>query len=225
MTPKKALGLLIERFAALGDSAAREARFLLEDTLDREGVSLYSATPLSATAVDRLMRQACRRLEGEPLQYILGEWEFFSLPFKVGPGVLIPRPDTECLVEQALGYIKDNPAQRIIDLCSGSGAVAVAIAYNAPLCRVTALEKEPEAFGYLERNIRRNQTDNVDAVCADLFDGPCALGLFDLIVSNPPYIRSEEIGLLEPQVRREPRAALDGGEDGLTFYQIGRAHV
>lgn len=219
MTPQEAYAWLRKRLASLGDAAAREAMLLLEDTLAREKVSRYSTLPLPGEAVVRLDGQAARRLQGEPLQYILGEWEFYSLPFEVGPGVLIPRPDTECLVEQALEYLKGRPPQRIIDLCSGSGAVAVAIAHHAPQCSVTALEKEPEAFGYLERNIRRNHAGNVRAVCADLLDGPRGLGPFDLIVSNPPYIRSKVIDTLEEPVKREPRTALDGGADGLDFYR------
>lgn len=220
MTARETLAWLTARLSPVGESARREARLLLENALLPDGMKLlYDSRPLSHEVVLRLETEASRRLEGEPLQYILGEWEFYSLPFEVGPGVLIPQPDTECLVERALTYLNDFPSAHVADLCSGSGAVAIAIAHHAPQCRVTAVEWDEAAFGYLERNIRRNHADHVNAVRANVLAAPQGLGPFDLIVSNPPYIRSGEIDGLEASVRREPRIALDGGEDGLTFYR------
>ena len=223
MTARETLAWLTARLAPVGESARREARLLLENALLPDATGrmelFYDNRPLSDEVIRRLETEAARRLEGEPLQYILGEWEFYSLPFEVGTGVLIPQPDTECLVERALAYLKDFPSAHVADLCSGSGAVAVSIAHHAPQCRVTAVEWDETAFGYLERNIRRNHAGNVKAVCADVLAAPQGLGPFDLIVSNPPYIRSGVIDELEASVRREPRIALDGGEDGLTFYR------
>ncbi len=223
MTARETLAWLTSRLSPVGESARREARLLLENALLSNGTEknglLYDNRPLSDEVLHRLERDAARRLEGEPLQYILGEWEFYSLPFEVGPGVLIPQPDTECLVERALAYLKNVPSARVADLCSGSGAVAIAIAHHAPQCRVTAVEWDEVAFGYLERNIRRNHANHVKAVRADVLAAPQGFGPFDLIVSNPPYIRSGVIDELEASVRREPRIALDGGEDGLAFYR------
>lgn len=155
-----------------------------------------------------------RLVGGEPLQYILGEWEFYGLPFEVGEGVLIPRADTEVLVEEALDFIGRRKVT-VLDLCAGSGAVGIAIAVKSDAA-VTAVEKSEEAFDYLLRNIRRNGV-SVKAVKGDIFDD-LSLGTFDVLVSNPPYIASAVVPTLET-VRREPTVALDGGEDGLVFYR------
>jgi len=160
---------------------------------------------------------ALRRGEGEPLQYLLGEWEFYSLPFAVGPGVLIPRPETELLVDLALDYLGDKPAPSVLDLCSGSGCVAVALKKHRPAARVTAVERSPEAFVYLTKNIAINDVA-VEALLADatVYRPPEPV---DLIVSNPPYIPRGELAGLQAEVRREPELALDGGADGLDFYR------
>lgn len=156
-----------------------------------------------------------KRLSGVPLQYILGEWEFFGLKFYVGDGVLIPRPDTEILVEEALSFLKCHPNAAVADLCSGSGCVAIAIAKNSD-ARVTAVEKYPAAFGYLLKNAELNSAD-IKTVNADVLEN--IDGIFDLIVSNPPYIRSGELDNLSREVKCEPQTALDGGDDGLVFYR------
>lgn len=156
-----------------------------------------------------------RRLTGEPLQYILGMWEFYSLPFYVGPGVLIPRPDTEILCETAIEFIGDKPLS-CIDLCSGSGCLAVSIAKNCKNASVSALEKYDEAYSYLERNIALNRAE-VTAIRGDIEKE--GSGSFDIIVSNPPYIDAAEMETLEAEVKCEPQTALYGGEDGLKFYR------
>lgn len=219
MTVGQALSYLTGQLSPLGESAPREARLLLEGILAGEVGGRHDERVLTCEQLSCLEEWVARRLDGEPLQYILGEWEFFSLPFAVGPGVLVPRPDTECLVERALTYLKKKPMARVADLCSGSGAVAVAIGHEAPQCWVTAVEWDQTAFGYLEQNIRLNQASNVTAVRADVLAGPQDIGPFDFIVSNPPYIPSAVIEELDVSVRREPHIALDGGEDGLTFYR------
>ncbi|MBQ8550648.1 MAG: peptide chain release factor N(5)-glutamine methyltransferase [Clostridia bacterium] len=156
-----------------------------------------------------------RRLSGEPLQYVLGIWEFYSLPFYVGPGVLIPRPDTEHLCDTAIEFIGEREL-KVIDLCSGSGCVAVAIDKNCKNARVEALEKYPEAYSYLERNIQLNRS-RVRPRQGDIeLPGE---GKYDVIVSNPPYIRPDEMASLEKEVLFEPHTALFGGEDGLYFYR------
>lgn len=162
---------------------------------------------------------ALHRLEsGEPLQYLLGEWEFYGLPLAVGPGVLIPRADTETVVEtclQALAPVRD-PA--IWDLCSGSGAIALALASRRPDARILAAELSEEALPYLRQNIAALAPDQVTAVQTDVLT-QLPDGLCDLIVSNPPYITGADMQTLSPQVRREPELALYGGEDGLRFYR------
>lgn len=155
-----------------------------------------------------------RRIDGEPLQYILGEWEFYSLPFIVGEGVLIPRPETELLVDLALEEIKEG--SKVIDLCSGSGAIAIAIAKNSK-ATVCALEKYEKAFSFLEKNVALNNA-KVKLIKEDLFEF-LPQDKFDIIISNPPYIKTAVLDSLQKEVKREPMSALDGGEDGLIFYR------
>lgn len=162
---------------------------------------------------------ALHRLEnGEPLQYLLGEWEFYGLPLAVGPGVLIPRADTETIVETCLLALAPVPDPAIWDLCSGSGAIALALASRRPDARILAAELSEEALTYLRQNIAALAPDQVTAVQTDVLT-QLPDGLCDLIVSNPPYITGADMQTLSPQVRREPELALYGGEDGLRFYR------
>lgn len=160
-----------------------------------------------------------RRLSGEPLQYIIGEWEFYGLTFKVGPGALIPRQDTETLVETALKLLKDVPCPKVLDLCSGTGCVAVAISQLLPDASVSALEFSPKAYEILESNIVRY--GRVEPVFADALDPQTAQNFeaLDLITVNPPYLTKEDMGALQKEVRFEPQMALFGGDDGLLFYR------
>lgn len=180
------------------------------------------------TAPDKaadLLETLCRRRKGgEPLQYLLGEWEFYGLPFKVGKGVLIPRPDTETLVEVALEKMADLPAPEILDLCSGSGCVAIALNHCIPGAAVTALELSDAAYAYLLENIGLNRSA-VKPVRRDLMDYTHPAPL-DLLVANPPYIPAGMIATLQTEVRHEPVRALDGGPDGLDFYRaiVGLYH-
>lgn len=161
-----------------------------------------------------------RRTAGEPLQYILGKWEFMGLPFYVGEGVLIPRPETELLVEFAVDFLKDKKNPIVFDLCSGSGCIAISVAKLVKNASVFAVEKSSEAFGYLEKNISLNSADNVTALNWDIFDKNILCNVApDIILSNPPYIRSEDINTLQLEVRKEPVMALDGGDDGYDFYR------
>lgn len=162
---------------------------------------------------------ALHRLEsGEPLQYLLGEWEFYGLPLAVGPGVLIPRADTETVVETCLQVLAPVRDPAIWDLCSGSGAIALALASRRPDARILAAELSEEALPYLRQNIAALAPDRVTAVQTDVLT-QLPDGLCDLIVSNPPYITGADMQTLSPQVRREPELALYGGEDGLRFYR------
>ena len=174
------------------------------------------ATPEMQQELARLLQA---RTEGYPLQYLLGQWEFYSLPFLVGPGVLIPRQDTETLVDVALDILKhsgkENP--ELLDLCSGSGCIAIAIKHNFPGARVSALEASAKALAFLKKNAAANGADII-CIHADLRDYESA-HMFDMIVSNPPYIPCGELPSLQTEVQHEPVIALDGGEDGLDFYR------
>lgn len=162
-----------------------------------------------------------RRVKGEPLQYIIGEWDFFGNTFLVGEGVLIPRPETELLVDISLERVKDIKSPVVVDLCSGSGCIALSAALSRPDAEVIAVEKSPDAFAYLEKNIKGLSVTNVTAVNGDIFEGSRILPLLhaDIIISNPPYIPSAEIDGLSVEVSHEPKMALDGGNDGLDFYR------
>ncbi len=194
---QKVFGLTRERYLAEADSDAPRA--LLPE---------YEA----------LLR---RRAAGEPVQYLLGEWEFMGLPFTVGPGVLIPRPETELLAEDALAFLKDRPRPRILELCGGSGCLAVSLGVFCPEASVVTVELSREALPYLKENVRRNAVQNVEVLAGDALSpsGRLLEERFDLILSNPPYIAEEELPTLQKEVRREPRMALCGGPDGLLFYR------
>lgn len=162
-----------------------------------------------------------KRADGEPLQYLLGEWEFMGLNFKVGNGVLIPRPETELLVEYAIEFLKSKKSPVVLDLCSGSGCIAISVAKFCPEATVYAVEKSDKAFRFLEENIKLNNANAVKAINGDLFDKNLLLGVSpDLLLSNPPYIRSGDIDGLQEEVKREPIMALDGGKDGFDFYRV-----
>lgn len=168
---------------------------------------------------EQLRQLASRRLEGEPLQYLLGEWEFYGLTLKVGPGVLIPRPDTETLVEAGLSYLKGRTGCRVLDLCAGTGCVGLAVEQNAKnISALYALEKEEAAFFYLKENLAAYESRVMPLHQDGLAPGPEADKL-DVILCNPPYLTGEDMESLQTEVRYEPPSALDGGEDGLDFYR------
>lgn len=175
--------------------------------------------PATSGQKERLEELLAKRGEGYPLQYLLGEWEFYSLPFRVGPGVLIPRQDTEVLVDAALRALQAGKQSRpqVLDLCSGSGCVAIAIKRNHPAAQVTAQELSPQACDYLTQNIALNQVE-ITPHRSDLRDYTHPVPL-DLIVSNPPYISEGQLGELQAEVGFEPLAALNGGEDGLYYFR------
>ena len=199
-----------------------DARCLLEFVLNLNPTQylLNRSEEVDSVCAEKFLSLVERRSNGEPLQYILGKWEFMGLPFYVGEGVLIPRPETEMLVEYALDFLKDKKNPVVIDLCSGSGCIAISVAKHLPYAKVYAVEKSDLAFPYLKKNIWLNCVFNVSAVHGDIFDSTLLSDIKpDLILSNPPYIRSLEIASLQSEVRNEPSMALDGGEDGLIFYR------
>ena len=164
-----------------------------------------------------------RLLQGEPLAYILGEWEFYGLPLKITPDVLIPRDDTVAVTELAINqglFLPEDP--RILDLCCGSGCIGIAIASRLKDAKVTLADLSQKALAVAKENVSLNKLSaRVRCVRADAMEAPSPfLGKFDLIVSNPPYVTGEEMKTFSPSVRDfEPSMALYGGEDGLEFYR------
>jgi release factor glutamine methyltransferase len=219
----KALDKLISVAALLAGpdvpDPAKESEILVTEALGIDKADLYSGSVvLTQEQCDRLDMLTGRRLKGEPLQYIVGHVGFWGLTIRVGPGVLIPRPETELLVETALRELNQEPV-RILDLCTGSGCIALALAKHLPSAIVYGVEKSVTALNYAAANARDNGMDNVHFVRGDLF-GPLGCARFRCIVSNPPYVRSGDIAGLQREVRDfEPAEALDGGEDGLSFYR------
>lgn len=154
-----------------------------------------------------------------PLQYIFGTWDFYGRPFWVGPGVLIPRADTETVVEEALEQLKTFEKPCILDLCAGSGAIGITLAKELPESQVTMIEKYPEALRYAQKNIETNSAENASACLGDIFNGDGGDGEYDLIISNPPYISESQRKILSPEVKFEPESALFSKDDGLEFYK------
>lgn len=187
--------------------------------ISRTALLTEPCSPVGGEVCARARAMAERRQGGEPLQYILGEWEFYGLPFEVGEGVLIPRQDTESLVELAREHIGGGMV--CADLCAGSGCVGIAA--SRPDCEFYSYEKSPQAMEYLKRNIAKNRaaTGKITPLLADVLsqDTVNAAPMFDMILSNPPYLTAEDMAELQPEVAREPQMALYGGDDGLYFYR------
>lgn len=198
-----------------------EAQSLLQKafSLDRIGFIMHKTDKADENCSHNFFKFIEKRISGEPLQYILGEWSFMGFDFKVGRGVLIPRDDTEVVVNLCIDFLKNRTDKKTVDLCSGSGAIAVALDKISG-AEVTAVEIDETAFSYLETNVKENNS-SVKPVMADALKicDTFADGELDLIVSNPPYIKSADIETLQKEVRLEPRLALDGGEDGCDFYR------
>ena len=219
------LDLRTELKRAGDEEATQSARELVcsaagktREELVRDG-ALY-APPEVEQAARRLVR---RHLSGEPVAYLIGEWEFYGLPLDISPAVLIPRPDTEVLVTKLIDATRMRESCRILDLCAGSGCIGLAAAANLPNARVLLGEIDDEALKVCRQNIRRSAlTGRVTSMKVDAREKPArSLGEFQFIVSNPPYIPSRDVDALDPSVREhEPRLALDGGADGLDFYRV-----
>ena len=164
-----------------------------------------------------------RRKIGEPLQYIIGKWSFMDGEFFVGEGVLIPRSDTETLVEAVADFIRKHENVKVVcDLCAGSGCIGISIGMLFPDVQVYCVELSDKAFQYLEKNVKHNNVTNVKAVKGDITKGVESFDFndIDVLVSNPPYIETDKIATLSQEVQNEPHMALDGGKDGLYFYRI-----
>ena len=204
------------------ESAQLESRLLVAGKTVPEllrDMNLYTTDAI----VDKAMSYLQRRTEGEPVAYITGSWEFYGIPLAVTPDVLIPRMDTEVMIDAVKELLVGRKMDaRILDLCCGSGCIACALAKEMPATRLVCVDISASALQVCRLNIDRNHLESrVLCMQADaLSSPPLGIGLFDVIVSNPPYIATEEIDTLDPSVRdHEPFWALDGGEDGLKFYK------
>lgn len=218
MTIREALRLAAARLEQAGvPDADVDAAYLLASVLKEDTLAMRINGYRELTAPQRAVFDALcdRRAAREPLQYILGETEFMGLTFHVEPGVLIPRADTEILVEKALEWMK--PGARVLDIGTGSGAIAVSLAKLGRQAQVTAVDVSDRALEIARQNAKRNGAA-VEFVKSDCFSALKGRK-YDMIVSNPPYISEDEMRGLMPEVTREPELALFGGADGLDFYR------
>jgi release factor glutamine methyltransferase len=214
------------------EDARREAELILSYCLKKDRAAIYRDNPLLSEGILGDIDKIIERRKGrEPLQYIFGETDFFGLKIRLGPGVLVPRPETELLVEEAVKIISNvefnNSKMSFLDLCTGSGAIAIALARSFPDSEVFGTEISEIAIKYAVENAEINGIKNVTFLQGSLFEPVQKLRLdygsrpaFDLITANPPYVRSSDMGGLQPEIRDwEPAGALDGGKDGLDYYR------
>ncbi|MCL5023695.1 MAG: peptide chain release factor N(5)-glutamine methyltransferase [Nitrospirae bacterium] len=217
------------------EDAGKEAEVICARFAGIERVAFYRDNPVvSGDQLEGIRQALARRKMREPLQYIVGYADFYGLKIKVGPGVLIPRPETELIVEEAIKFLAEGTvgsreeenamrrtprALRILDLCTGSGCVALALAKEIGNAVVYGTDSSEKALEYADLNARMNNAEDVTFLKGDLYE-PVEGLQFDLVVSNPPYVRRKAIDSLQPEIAAwEPREALDGGEDGLAFYR------
>jgi release factor glutamine methyltransferase len=229
LTTRSALRWAVERLGAEVPSPQVDAERICMQVLHVDRAQLYSLdrelTPTEQQDIEELIE---RRRRMEPLQYLMGSQAFRSLELQVGPGVLIPRPETEMLVEVAIESIKDVANPRVLDVGTGSGAIALSIATEVPGSRVWATDVSQEAIAWADRNLKRMNLQNIVLLKGDLFSpiDPKLQGGFDLIVTNPPYLSEDDLIRATPDVRdHEPRLATVAGPTGLEVTQriVGEA--
>lgn len=202
------------------EDAAFEAAQLYTLATGRDAY-LADDAPLRPSEQERLDALCAKRCTRYPLQYLCGAWDFMDLTLKIGPGVLIPRADTEVVAMAAIEAARvAGKGAAVVDLCSGSGAIALAVARHVPHARVTAVEISPHALTFLRAN-NNTYGNPLNIVWGDVFfwQNECAPESLDVIVSNPPYIAPGEFASLAPEIAHEPRIALEAADDGLQFYR------
>ena len=206
-------GYTLEARLLVATAAGKSTQELLRD------LSLYTTSEMA----EKVAALVERRVAGEPVAYITGSWEFYGLPMIITPDVLIPRMDTELLVDAAKELLNGRKMDaRVLDLCCGSGCIACAIGHELPAARIVAVDLSAKALEVARKNVALNRlSSRVICMQADATAAPpMSMGQFDVVVSNPPYIKSAEMRKLDPSVRDyEPAWALDGGKDGLKFYK------
>lgn len=224
-TVEKILSWTINHFTSKKIPEPRfSGELLLAKVLNMKRIDLYLQFEriLTAKELDRYREYVRRRVKREPVQYILGETEFYGFPFKVSPDVIVPRPETELLVDAVLEAVKtaNNPSLKILDVGTGSGCIAVSLAKLLPDCRISAIEMSAAALKLARANADLNEV-GVQFTEGDIFkDSSPLLTKFDIVVSNPPYVALRDLHKLEPEVRDfEPKEALFAGEDGSEFYK------
>ncbi len=220
MTAKELYNICVD-VLSFTDDAKFESLCLFESILEINKQNLISKDIiLNEEQIQKINNAIQRRKKHEPLQYIIGNWDFYDMTFIVGEGVLIPRPETEMLVDFALEKIKSIESPVIFDLCAGTGCIGLTIAKHRKDAKVYLFEKEDKAFSYLQKNKEKYELENAILVKSDILkDDISHLPKCDVLLSNPPYIESDEIKSLQKEVHFEPYSALDGGKDGLIFYR------
>jgi release factor glutamine methyltransferase len=223
-TIRSLLAWIAQDFSGLGISSPRlDAELLIGAALGLARVKLYLDLdrPLAPDELAKVRALVVRRRKREPVAYIVGEREFYRRSFEVTPAVLIPRPDTETLIERALELMPEDSPTRVLDLCTGSGAIAVTLAAERPQARVTATDLSAVALDVARRNaMRHGVAERSEFLEGDLFAPLTAAARFELIVANPPYIAEAEIDTLQAEIKEfEPRMALASGPDGLSHLQ------
>jgi release factor glutamine methyltransferase len=212
----------VTRLARVADNPRTEAEILLAAALARPRSYLAAhadAQVLDCEVTDRYEAFVTRRALGEPVAYILGEKEFWSLQLAVTPAVLIPRPETELLVERALEHLLAGADAQVLDLATGSGAIALAIASERPACRVTGTDISPQAVEVARRNAERLQLDRVEFLAGSWYEAVAGRS-FDLVASNPPYVANDDPRVERTVQRFEPHAALYAGPTGLEAFAV-----
>jgi len=220
----KALGDATAALRRVSDSPRLDAELLLATALDvpRSYLFAHADEEIDASAVERFHGTLEKRVDGVPLAYITGEKEFWSMMLMVSPATLVPRPETETLVDQALMRIPQGEQLRILDLGTGSGAIALAIAKERPLCELVATDLSGDALAVAELNARQHSIPNIEFLQGSWME-PVAEQLFDIVVSNPPYIADDDQVL--DSLRHEPRGALAAGTDGLEAIRVVAAEA
>lgn len=193
---------------------------LMESIFGIDKLHLITCGNESVNNVDIFFEFLKRVKNGEPIQYVIGESEFLGIKLKVGKGVFIPRQETELLVKIVSDILGDDFSGNIVDLCSGSGAISIYLKKKLKLSNVWAIEKSEEAFKFLVENAEANRV-KLNCILGDIFEESQKFEnkTFDLIISNPPYVKTKDIEFLDKNVKFEPKIALDGGDDGLDFYR------
>lgn len=224
MTLKELYGASVEKLNNI-ENGENEVRYIIKKALSMNDTDLIlkKNEDISADGVKTVNEYVSQRLSGRPLQYILGEWDFYGLTFKVNENVLIPRPETEILCEYVIDYIKDIKEPYVADLCAGSGCIGLTVKSQNSNAYVNLFEKSVKAAECISENVKKVCADEfVVITVGDIFNIELYENLpqFDVIVSNPPYIKTSDLAYLQSEVKQEPQMALDGGEDGMIFYRF-----
>ena len=215
MTDREAPKKTEAALSSVTDEARFEAELLLSRITGRQAARIrIDPAGIEPERLEELDRAVERRLKREPLQYVLGEWYFMGLPFRVSPAALIPRQDTETLCEEALRLIRERGYRTLLDICTGTGCIAISLKTLSGI-ETAASDISPEALALARENAAKNGAE-ISFFEADLFEG---LGKYDIVTANPPYIPAPEMAALQEEVRFEPALALEGGSDGLDCYR------